>query len=170
MAYKAVWRSWFWNVCLFICMALFAGISTAVMVAQFRMAGAGAAAVGVGFGLQAAAFWFGTVRSLMFGVYLRADEIVVRGLGRTTRIRWEDIVGVESAGMAPVVVWRRAEDAKTRTTEMRALAGYGVVWRAGDLTLEERALAAINARLSQWRTDGPARLPERELPTAGRGQ
>jgi hypothetical protein len=155
------WRSWFWNIVLATCLFLMAAVIIQIVVDRVQAGGA-AIGVGVGFGLVAAWLLTGAVRALMLGVFTRPEGMVVRGLGRTTKIRWDEVQSVGNAPLtsgaaslgnatAPAVIWERVGDRKPRRTELSVLGGYGIIGKGP--TLAERATADLNARLSQWRDE-----------------
>ncbi|MEU8240350.1 PH domain-containing protein [Actinoplanes missouriensis] len=158
---KSAWRSWFWNLWLFLCMGVLAGLSTALAV--MRLSEPDTRVVGVGFVLFGVFFWVAAVRALMVGVFAGEGGITIRTLGLPKRIRWEQVesigIGSTTAGPAavagaeaPVVRWRKQPgDKEPQVTDLRAVGGYGVS-RRGGRTLQERVVEELNVRLARWRS------------------
>jgi hypothetical protein len=159
---KLVCRSLFWNAVLAFLMVVMAALVTAVAVYQFSMSGRVPFGFGFGFGLGAAVCWAAAIRALVLGVRADTDSIVIRSLGRTTTINWSEIESIGVGGLtsgaaslansrAPSVIWRKPDDVASQAIELSMLGSYGS--RRKGVTLEERAVAELNARLSQWRKE-----------------
>jgi hypothetical protein len=115
----------------------------------------------IGFGVLAAVFAAGMVRSLLLGVWLRPSGMVVRALTRTTTIPWGEIEAIKTspmtsgaAGLAdatsPVIVWKRPGKPDT-LVELSVLGGYGLIHSRP--TRQERAAAGLRDHLAQWRKE-----------------
>lgn len=133
---KTVWRSWFWNIMLALGLTEMAAVCTALAVLGRGIA------VEIGSGLAAALLWIAAVRAVRRGVYARLDGLIVRGLSRTVKLRWEQIEAIDTG-----VIWRRTAGAPARRTELAFLGSYELVRRSGE-TLTERAMTDLGARLA----------------------
>ena len=151
---RSAWRSWFWNVVLFLVMLLMTLIAGGVSA---QTAGVHQWWVAVGFGLTTAWLAVGTARALFIGVYARPAGIVIRGPFLTTTIPWDEVVeitgGAATSGASgslgatsAAVIRRRPGQTQTRRIVLNVLGGYGLI--RFRLTPAEQAIADLNQHLA----------------------
>lgn len=151
-----VWRSWFWNIVLMLCLLLMGMAGLGSAYSEYE---AGRTPGVAGFAVVAAVFVVGAIRALMLGVSARPSGIVQRGLTRTTTIPWNEIEDIkppahESGAGAPMVV-RRVPGESSRSIELSVLGGYGL--SPSRPTPGERAAADLKRYLSEWRKENSNR-------------
>jgi DMSO reductase anchor subunit len=159
---KSSWRSWFWNIIVFVLLSIMAGIFTGVTVQEFHRKESIAA---WGFAIVACLLWVSAIRSPTLGVTARPNGIVVRNLMHTTTIPWNEIAAITSgrmtssaaglAGATAPVVTRIRPGKPAKYVELRVLGGYGISRKRP--TLGQRAVADLNSLLEQSRKAQPAK-------------
>jgi hypothetical protein len=163
MATKRRWCSWFWNIVAMLAMSMMAISATTLTVKLF--VNQKQSVVALGFGIMGLVLWYLAARSLILGVVADREGIVVRRLGRTVKISWDQIESISQGSAtsgpsgqlgatAPSVVWRRSGASQSLETTLDILGGYGIV-RKGGRTLAESATEDLNDYLIRFRKPSP---------------
>jgi hypothetical protein len=146
---RTSWRSWFWNLVLFVCMGGMAVISVGVTVQEIHRREPLGIVVFVGFSVWSC--WMAS-RALLVGVYARPRGIVIRNPGLTRIIPWTEVSAIRGGGPgATTVVVHRLRPGATETQQvaLNVLGGYG--FSPIHPTPAERAIVDLNAYLQNWR-------------------
>ncbi len=149
---KVTWRSWPWNVFLFLCLTVLLSLTGSIALAE------SAPPARIIFWVMTAVLATGAVRALLLGVSVGERGIRVRELTRTRIIPWADVVsidiGEQSTGAASTffevdapVVTVRQPDGDHEEVELSVLGSYRFI---AFLSPTRRAYVGLTAALDDW--------------------
>jgi hypothetical protein len=157
VAVRTSWRSWFWNLVLFVITLTMTAISVAVTVQEVGRREPFGIVVFAGSSIWLC--WLAG-RALLVGVYARPQGIVIRNPGLTRTIPWTEVDAISGggpttgpssiAGATTAVVHRlRPGATETEQVVLNAIGGYGL--SPVRPSPAEGAIADLNAYLQNWR-------------------